>query len=38
MTFTLDHLTILSRDPEKAAKFSGFLLPRIGFTQKKRGI
>lgn len=38
MTFALDHLTILSRDPEKAALFYGFLLPRIGFTQRKRGI
>lgn len=38
MAFGLDHLTILSRDPEAAASFYGFLLPRIGFAQKKRGI
>lgn len=38
MTYPLDHLTILSRDPEAAASFYSFLLPRIGFTQKKRGI
>lgn len=38
MNLALDHLTILSRDPDKAAAFYGFLLPRIGFVQKKRGI
>lgn len=38
MSYALDHLTILSRDPDKAAAFYGFLLPRIGFVQKKRGI
>lgn len=38
MRFTLDHLTILSRSPEKAAAFYGFLLPRLGFVQKKPGI
>jgi len=35
MTYTLDHLTILSRTPEAAATFYGFLLPRLGFAQKK---
>lgn len=35
MTYALDHLTILSRSPEQAAAFYGFLLPRIGFTQKQ---
>ena len=38
MAFALDHLTILSRSPERAAAFYGFLLPRIGFAQKKPGI
>lgn len=38
MAYTLDHLTILSRNPDAAAAFYGFLLPRIGFEQKKRGI
>lgn len=38
MTYSLDHLTILSRSPEKAAAFYGFLLPRIGFVQKKSNI
>jgi catechol 2,3-dioxygenase-like lactoylglutathione lyase family enzyme len=38
MTFALDHLTILSRSPERAAAFYGFLLPRIGFTRKKAHI
>jgi lactoylglutathione lyase len=35
MTPALDHLTILSRSPEAAAAFYGFLLPRLGFVQKK---
>ncbi|WP_298198248.1 VOC family protein [Novosphingobium sp.] len=35
MTYTLDHLTILSRTPQTAATFYGFLLPRLGFAQKK---
>lgn len=35
MTYALDHLTILSRSPEAAAAFYGFLLPRLGFEQKK---
>jgi len=35
MTPILDHLTILSRSPDKAAAFYGFLLPRLGFVQKK---
>jgi len=35
MTPMLDHLTILSRSPDAAAAFYGFLLPRLGFTQKK---
>ncbi|MFO6446555.1 VOC family protein [Erythrobacter sp. NE805] len=38
MTFALDHLTILSRDPGAAAAFYEFLLPRLGFTQKKAHI
>jgi len=38
MAFTLDHLTILSRSPERAAAFYGFLLPRLGFVQKKPNI
>ncbi|QZH76293.1 MAG: glyoxalase [Erythrobacter sp.] len=36
--FTLDHFTILSRSPEQAAEFYGFLLPRLGFVQKKPNI
>lgn len=35
MAFTLDHLTILSRSTEQAEVFYGFLLPRLGFVQKK---
>lgn len=35
MTYVLDHLTILSRSPEAAVAFYGFLLPRLGFVQKK---
>lgn len=35
MTPVLDHLTILSRSPEEAAAFYGFILPRLGFVQKK---
>jgi catechol 2,3-dioxygenase-like lactoylglutathione lyase family enzyme len=35
MTPVLDHLTILSRSPEAAAAFYGFLLPRLGFVQTK---
>lgn len=35
MTYALDHLTILSRSPVEAAVFYGFLLPRLGFMQKK---
>lgn len=38
MAYPLDHLTILSREPEKAARFYGFVLPRLGFLQKKPGI
>lgn len=35
MAYSLDHLTILSRSPERAAAFYGVLLPRLGFVQKK---
>lgn len=35
MAFALDHLTILSRSPEQSEAFYGFLLPRLGFVQKK---
>ncbi|MCX9148350.1 VOC family protein [Erythrobacter sp. WG] len=35
MTYPLDHLTILSRDPEAAARFYAILLPHLGFVQKK---
>ncbi|WP_298190937.1 VOC family protein [Novosphingobium sp.] len=35
MSFKLDHLTILSRDPKASAAFYGLLLPRLGFMQKK---
>lgn len=35
MSLKLDHLTILSRDPEASAAFYGLLLPRLGFVQKK---
>lgn len=31
----LDHLTILSRDPEVSARWYGLLLPRLGFEQAK---
>lgn len=34
----LDHLTILSRDFDEAARFYGLVLPLLGFTQKRRGI
>ena len=35
MSLKLDHLTILSRDPQASAAFYGLLLPRLGFVQKK---
>jgi lactoylglutathione lyase len=38
MSFTLDHLTILSRSPEKSAAFYGFILPRLGFVQDSETI
>jgi catechol 2,3-dioxygenase-like lactoylglutathione lyase family enzyme len=38
MTHALDHLTILSRSPEKAAAFYGVLLPRLGFEKKNERI
>lgn len=34
----LDHLTILSADPDRSARFYGELLPRLGFEQSKPGI
>ena len=34
----LDHLTILARDFDEAAKFYGLVLPLLGFAQKRRGI
>ena len=38
MSLRLDHLTILSRDPEVSAAFYGLLLPKLGFVQKKPNI
>ena len=35
MSLKLDHLTILSRDPEASAAFYGRLLPHLGFVRKK---
>ena len=34
----LDHLTIVSRDAEKAARFYRLVLPLLGFKQKKADI
>jgi catechol 2,3-dioxygenase-like lactoylglutathione lyase family enzyme len=34
-SLALDHLTILSRDPQASARFYAQVLPRLGFTQKK---
>jgi catechol 2,3-dioxygenase-like lactoylglutathione lyase family enzyme len=34
----LDHLTILSRDADAAARFYGLVLPLLGFAQKKADI
>jgi catechol 2,3-dioxygenase-like lactoylglutathione lyase family enzyme len=38
MSLKLGHLTIFSRDPEVSAAFYGWLLPKLGFVQKKPNI